>query len=483
MATIQGLFINPAGLAALAALIPLAIIYLTRPEPEKEVLPTTRFFQEHSKTSKLRKALQRLRTNKILLLNILFIAIAALGVAGFQGEKTGESKTVVYDRSASMIGSETEIMNKLKGLGPENTLIVAGKTVETRKGLKPGEVRSFVRENPPIAVETDYSQVLQEAKASSGEIVLLSNLDASQRTVERFRSLGERRGLEQVSYESRNRWGFTGVSEKSFTVTNYLDRPVELEAGGENFSVPAKDRKTVETDFEEGEQILRLPVDGYRADNRLYVSSPPDEPVKVDFMGNDLPHLETAVNLIDGFKASETGEIKVVNENRSVDGKKLRLQGNSGTWNATPTRKQVTFPEFSHTVNTTVYSIEASSNLTEPGNALAVSGESFYINVDNRDIRQRIFYPLLIKEGLQRLSDRKSFGQVNHALIEAEKTRQGFEDGEAFNFFRSPGTEFNDVENPGTGSDTESASQLLSLLLVILLGLESYVLLDRGVLK
>ena len=92
---LQQYVLNPVGLIAISSIIPVIIFYLTRPEPERKVMPSMEFFKEDERRSKLRNALKKLQNNILLLINILTIILLSLGIAGLYLQEQGEERTVI----------------------------------------------------------------------------------------------------------------------------------------------------------------------------------------------------------------------------------------------------------------------------------------------------------------------------------------------------------------------------------------------------
>ncbi|MFB6215450.1 MAG: BatA domain-containing protein, partial [Candidatus Aenigmatarchaeota archaeon] len=72
--TLSKYFLQPEGLLALAALIPLLIFYLIQKKPEQQIMPSMMFFMRDKKSGKARQAFRTLLRNWLLLLHILLIA-------------------------------------------------------------------------------------------------------------------------------------------------------------------------------------------------------------------------------------------------------------------------------------------------------------------------------------------------------------------------------------------------------------------------
>ncbi|PSQ09789.1 hypothetical protein BRC93_11915, partial [Halobacteriales archaeon QS_5_70_15] len=139
MAGLADVFLTPLGLTALAALIPLVLLYLVRPEPTRLRLPTLEFLASGEEAGTDNPAFERLRRNLLLLIQALVIVAVALALASpyvtVTGTETVEETVVVLDASASMTvadaGGETRFA-RAKAIAGEaatgTTSVVVGRT-------------------------------------------------------------------------------------------------------------------------------------------------------------------------------------------------------------------------------------------------------------------------------------------------------------------------------------------------------------------
>ena len=129
-------FANTIGFWAFLALIPLIILYLRRPKPKDQVIPSLMFILQNKKTSKRSAFLQRLITNLLLLLHLLALIGLAFAMAEpfvtLPYDKTLENTVIVLDASASMQAVDggndrfSKAISKAKGaLSGRNSIILA----------------------------------------------------------------------------------------------------------------------------------------------------------------------------------------------------------------------------------------------------------------------------------------------------------------------------------------------------------------------
>src|SRR3989344_5943047 len=103
---LEDFLMSPFGLAALAGIIPLIIVYLIRIKSHEEIIPSLMFLMKKHGESLTSCFLRRLFFNLLLILHIFFIAFIALTLAqpfALVSESTCLGHTImVLDVSSSM---------------------------------------------------------------------------------------------------------------------------------------------------------------------------------------------------------------------------------------------------------------------------------------------------------------------------------------------------------------------------------------------
>ncbi|MFO7794402.1 MAG: BatA and WFA domain-containing protein [Candidatus Nanohaloarchaea archaeon] len=494
---LQNFFLNPLGFTALLALIPLIIFYLTRPEPERKVMPSMEFFSQEERESMLQNAIKTLKSNLILLINIFAIILMTSAVAGLYMEGSGqESSVVVYDRSASMIEEHASMISMVQNdAASEITLVEASDTVEVHEGLNRQEAVDFIRDNPPGYFKSDMGTALQQARQHEGELILLSNLDESESLVNDYREFGANRGLKQIDYSTENRWGFTEVGEDFVEVRNYGDKAVEtsISVNGESQEVSLEPRSNnrINLNLTDGRNTVELQIDSFEPDNTAYIYRPDDEALGVEYYGSENRYLDTALELIEGLeKVEENGEMVILDEENSEvfndDRPKVLMQGSSSHWETQASEDvEVEFTEVNAGLESEVYDINASENsLANPGRALFVEEETVYYNFEDSKIRQDIMYPVLWKNLVNQISEPPNFQNLNHNILFSDQSETGFSNGQSYNFFDQDqaDTEFNSIEQELDSQGLKmSQASLISLLVLLLITGETLLILNRGV--
>ena len=91
------------------------------------------FFTEEKQKGRIQNALRALKRNKLLLLRMFFIVVAALAIANplVQGLESEGNSVIVVDTSASVEDDRDQVESfALKHVGERNTVIAAGSEPE-----------------------------------------------------------------------------------------------------------------------------------------------------------------------------------------------------------------------------------------------------------------------------------------------------------------------------------------------------------------
>ena len=493
---LQGFFLNPLGLLALFALIPLLIFYLTRPEPERKVMPSMEFFSEDQEDSMLQNAIKKLSSNLILLINIFALILMTAAVAGLYFEGSGQEKSVVvYDRSASMYEEHAEAVSTVQSYSAsEVTLVEVADTVEVHEGFNRQDTVDFIRDNPPKYFDGDLGAALQEAQQYEGEIVLLSNLDESESVVDDYRSLGVDRGLNQISYSTDNSWGFTSIGEDYVEIRNYGESSVSTRLSvndvSQDIELEAQSTNRINVNLSSGENRLELPNDGFSPDNKAYIYVPEDEKLGLEYHGPENSYLDTALDLIEGVEKTENdGEVVILNvENEDLyndDRPKILMQGASNLWEIDSSEETVEFEVVDSRIESEVFDLNSSeTSFASPSKALFVEEDTVYYNFEDDKIRRNIAYPVLWKNIIEAVSEPPNFENSNTDIRFSEFDEPGFYGNQAVNFLDShqAQTNYNSIEQDIESSRNQiSQASVIALLALLLLTGETLILLKKGV--
>lgn len=478
-------FVSPEGLLALLALIPLALFYFMKPEPEEKIMPSMAFFMEKKKSGKMQQAFSRLMANLLLLLHILFILGAAAAIAQpyIIGEQRPENAVIVIDNSASMSDDLQEAKQFAKSnLGKENTVIVSGENTEVlTQSSPPGQAKSAIDSVEPTDLETDIVSGLEAAQSYEGQIIIasdLANTAESASAVSVAESLKNERSLKFFDSSQDNQWSIVEVSggEESYVeVENFMDKAatldVEKPSGTEQIDIDSGEVERVELKTKPGKNTVSLAEDGFSPDNTAYISEPENRTVEIVYIGDGVNrYLREAVEAME-FTEFESvrppadhvpeGDIYAVGETDSLlestasDLQQRAKKGDSlvlfaqedlnskgfseapGTiGDARNTTVTVTKPRNFNLGRTEIYNVQNinGTGWAQPGRALVRkshgSGNILLYNLNDEQFRYDFYYPVFWKEVFQELEDRRSASELNvetgTTIDDTELTKAGF---------------------------------------------------------
>jgi len=337
------LFAAPLGLAALAGVIPLIVLYLIQPDPRELSLPTVQFLREDPDEGGSNPVLERLRRNLLLLLQILVVCLLAVALASpyvMDTRTANEQPTVlVVDASASMAtdtGDGTrfaEAVAAAKGaVGTPTTVVVAGSSTRVPAeaadpsdaataldGLAvtdtPGDLRGAIARATELAGSESRVVVFSDFAGDGGDwqgavqTARARGLDVSLR---QFGGGGEanvgivdrRFGSQQVTVSVQN------------TGTSTAERTLSVGGRSESLTLEPGDVQSVTVPLPAQSTTARLsPGDPFPVDDEAHVTVPADRSVDVLLLTNgNNRNLRTALDVI------PTVDLTVANPPASVDG-------------------------------------------------------------------------------------------------------------------------------------------------------------------
>ena len=453
---LQQYFLNPLGLLGLLALIPLIVFYLVKPKPEEEVMPSMAFFSEDQKKGRIKSALQTLKRNRLLLLHILFISLAAAAIANplVPGLESDGRAVIILDDSASMQDNRQEVENfALEHLGETNTVITASQNpqIEVREGSTE-KARSYIRQHENSESGTDLVSALQLASNFEGKLVLASDMDhtaTNQELEPILDDLASDRKVNVMVVDHENSHGFTDLNFKDgkveVKVQNFRDRnrTLELEKPGENqrVKVGPLSTETFSLSLEPGKHELSLPPDEFAIDNKLHISRPENQQIKVKRLGEESRYFREAINLINsteyssgedigdadvyfvsqGFELTDRREESLMNEveegkavilERKEAGDIAPVKNRSGRFDS---RVEVS-AGITSSFNSSIFDYDITGQpLATPEEALVLSEDERVLlyNVEDENFGEKIAYPIFWKNTIQRVTDLKTGGQLH----------------------------------------------------------------------
>jgi hypothetical protein len=179
----------PLGLAALAGIIPLIIVYLLKPRPKNIILPSLMFVQKISQNVlDSRRKITKKITDPLFFLQLLALILVSIAIAGpMLDDISGNSKKVVViiDSSASMtipdrIDNARSIA--IENLGEENTIIAAESIpVVLAKALGAADAKEVISsmkaKNTPSDVPKSILTVVNDKENQNARIVVISDFE------------------------------------------------------------------------------------------------------------------------------------------------------------------------------------------------------------------------------------------------------------------------------------------------------------------
>ncbi|SFR43496.1 vWA domain-containing protein [Halogeometricum limi] len=325
-------FLTPLGFAALAAAIPIIILYLVRPDPRRVRLPTYRFLSADRREDRSNPLFERLKRSLLLLLQLLAILLFATALATpyvpVSESSTVEETVLVVDASASMsVESDgqtrfsravTEARSAVTGT---TSVVVAGSNADVAlRGGDPEQARTALSDLSATAAPGDLRSAISTATAIAGEgsrIVVVSDFaddGAWQDAVRVARARGLSVELRQFADGGT---GNVGIVDRSFSgdevtvsLKNYGDsavaRSVSLGGQEKTLSLGPGDVRSVSLRIPGGGGTVRLsPGDDFAADDVSYVAAPSDAVVDVLVLTNDENrYLTTALSVVDNVEVT-----------------------------------------------------------------------------------------------------------------------------------------------------------------------------------
>jgi len=357
---LQEWFLSPVGLAALLAAVPIVVLYLVRPEPERFELPTFQFLSSEQRQQSTSPLLERLSRSLLLLVQLLVVLLLAVGLATpytlVDEAATVEETVLVVDTSASMAttdGGTTRFQRAMSAAredvtGTTSVVTTADGGTVVRQRVPPSEARTALDGLDVTDSPGDLRGAIAQATALAGENARL--VVASDFAGEDWAAAVTTARSRDVSVDLRQfrggGAGNVGIVDRQFTqssvrlsVKNYgeetVTRTISLAGQSATIDLGAGDVGTVTLPVPAGQSRARLsPGDEFPADDSVPLSAPADPAVDVLVLTNDRNrYLTTALSVLDQVNVTvdsppttvDSGYDVIIYSN--VDGESL-LRGN-----------------------------------------------------------------------------------------------------------------------------------------------------------
>ena len=323
---LSDVFLAPLGLAAALVVVPVVLLYLIRPDPERVELPTFRFVADEQRQRATTPLFERISRSLLLLIQLLAVALLAGSLAApyvpVQERAVVEETVLVVDTSASMAttdGGATRLDRAVTAAREEVTTRTS--VVTTADGG-----RVILRRGPPSAAREaldgleasdapeDLRGAVAQARALADEdvrVVVLSDFqgEAWSDAVRGLRARGVSVSLRQFAGGGAGNVGFVdrrfAGAEVTLSVKNFGEEPVSrtvsLGDRERELELSGGDVATVTFPVPAGASEARLsPGDDFATDDAVAVVAPADPTVDTLVLTNDRNrYLTTALSLVE----------------------------------------------------------------------------------------------------------------------------------------------------------------------------------------
>ncbi|MAG16000.1 hypothetical protein CMO88_02980 [Candidatus Woesearchaeota archaeon] len=313
------------GLAFLA-LIPFVILYLRRPKPTEQTIPSLMFFISQHGSTRFHSFLRHLIRSVLFLLQLLILSLLAFSVMGFFSEVTAEKSgnlVIVLDVSASMQTEQDgktrfeQAVSKAEELLKGRVSLVLASNVPrvVLESSNPEAAKKVLKAIKPLDTSSNIGDAILVARdllGGKGKIIVLSDFIAtegidplvakrsvSKDAVVRFFNFGGQAsnvGIIDLDVDkSTAKVALENFNKKAETVKiQVVNNGIKDQA---TITLEPRSLEEFEFDTLQGQTEVRLIVDDdFKADNTAYVSVPANTKTKVLLITNsEKTNLEAAL--------------------------------------------------------------------------------------------------------------------------------------------------------------------------------------------
>ncbi len=325
---LESFFLDTAGLATALVLIPFLILYLIRPKPHNEKIPSLLFIMRETGKTNVNSFLRSFLKDLLFLFHLLILLVLILAAArpfiNVPQNILADQTVILIDTSASMqaggrFGQAVKIAKD--HLGRENTIITIQSLPETlAERANPAAAKTVLDLLKPTDTATDLADALQAAAAYAGSgsrVVVISDFIATAGDLDydTYADVLEAQGAE-VSYipvtTGRENVGIidllVGPVTSSLWVKNYNNRPEEtkLKISDATQTVLLGPGESKEVTFNTPTGVAKIAIDGnddMPADDTVWTSTPEKNTIRIlgitnDKRGAEQSHLRLAMDVI-----------------------------------------------------------------------------------------------------------------------------------------------------------------------------------------
>lgn len=335
MITAARFFLEPKWVYAFILLVPFILLYLIKPKPRFQMIPTLMFLFRDLGSARKTNFLRRLITNLLFIIQLLLMLSILLAIAKPYVNVTKESlfknTVIVLDVSSSMkteLDSGTRFEKAVSmakdSLGGINTLILAKKTPEAVLiDESASKTKEYLNDLKPTDNPTNLYGAISAAGSyakSDARIIVISDFidtetDTDLNTIKKtLEAQGTKVDFVRVFSVVPN-IGIVDLSvtdiKTSAVIRNYNPEPVEIKLKvnnvEESLKIGAGSKELFTFTTPPGTSKLELKLgeaaDEFEADNVAYVSAPSDTEKKVLFITNNNAYARTYLfNALDVMK-------------------------------------------------------------------------------------------------------------------------------------------------------------------------------------
>jgi len=309
---LESFFLDTAGLATALVLIPFLILYLIRPKPHNEKIPSLLFIMRETGKTNINSFFRSFLKDLLFLFHLLILLFLILAAAqpfiNVPQDILADQTVILIDTSASMQADgrfDKAVAIAKQHLGRENTIIaIQGMPAVLTERASPASAKTVLDLLKPVDTGTDIADALQAAATYAGSgsrVVVISDFIATAGDLDYDTSADilEAQGAE-VSYipltTGQDNIGIidllVGPVTSSLWVKNYDARPAEvkLKISDATQTVLLGPGESKEVTFNTPAGVAEIAINGsddLSVDDKVWTSTPEKNTIKLLTITND----------------------------------------------------------------------------------------------------------------------------------------------------------------------------------------------------
>ncbi len=342
-------FDNILAFSAFAALIPLIIIYLIKPRPVKQAVPSLMFFIKQSRLSKKDTFFRHFQRDILFLLQLLAISLLAFSATQPYLTTTKDVSSVntvfVLDVSASSHVKEGQTTRleaakeKIKELSGDKTTLILSKATPliALQDADKTDLMSYLNRHPGTEEESSIGEAIllagETITNNKGRVVVLSDfINTKGLNPETAKNILITKGIHvdfiSTAGQEKNNVGIIKLVPGETAITGYVknyntqEQTVTLSTQGQEQALtiqPGGIETFLITPQEAVTEIILKPEDDFMTDNKVYVSKPNLNNLKLLLITNNKSKfVEAALNSLEGITLDIAEPPLITNEDYDV---------------------------------------------------------------------------------------------------------------------------------------------------------------------